>query len=104
MQLRKVIIAPDSFKGTLTSGEVADAIAAEVGAAFPGCNIIKMPIADGGEGSVDTILAAIGGDVHEAIVLSPDDRQIAATFGTTGSGMAILEMAQSSGITLGSGS
>ena len=97
--MKKVIIAPDSFKGVLSSTEVADVIAEEVVASFPGCAIVKMPIADGGEGSVDTILAAIGGAKYEAFVLSPDDRQITASFGISADGTAILEMAQSSGIT-----
>ena len=95
----KVIIAPDSFKGALTSREVADIIGEEVRTAFPGCEVIKMPIADGGEGSIDTILSALGGEVFKAQVLSPDDRQITAGYGITGNGTAILEMAQSSGIT-----
>ena len=99
MKHDKIIIAPDSFKGTLTSVQVADIIAEEVSAAFPGCTITKIPIADGGEGSVDIILAATGGNRYETEVLSPDDRQIRAAFGITANGTAIIEMAQSSGIT-----
>ena len=99
MQLKKVIIAPDSFKGALTSIQVADIIAGEVSAAFPGCSIVKMPVADGGEGSVDTILSALGGEKHEAQVKSPDDRHIGAGYGVAANGTAIIEMAQSSGIT-----
>jgi len=99
MILSKVIIAPDSFKGVLTSKEVTDIIADEVSAVFPDCEIVKMPIADGGEGSVDTILSSIGGKTYEATVLSPDDRQIKAFYGIASNDAAILEMAQSSGIT-----
>jgi len=99
MGLNKVIVAPDSFKGTLTSGEVADVIADEVRRVFPDCEIVKMPIADGGEGSVDVILSAVGGEICTIGVLSPDDRQIDAYYGFTDSGTAIIEMAQSSGIT-----
>jgi len=122
----KILIAPDSFKGTLTAKEVTDIIADEVSKAFPACEIIKMPISDGGEGSTDAILSAIGGKIYEATVLSPDEREITARFGITtnsiagsgivarsavendvagsnvigsGCGTAILEMAQSSGIT-----
>ena len=103
MNLKKVIIAPDSFKGVLSSKEVADIIAGEVKKAYPDCEIVKMPIADGGEGSVDIILSAIGGEKYTAQVLSPDDRQIGASFGIAANGAAILEMAQSSGITRQSG-
>jgi len=99
MNLNKVIIAPDSFKGVLSSKEVADIIAGEVEKAYPDCEIVKMPIADGGEGSVDAILSAIGGEKYTTQVLSPDDRQIDASFGIAANGVAIIEMAQSSGLT-----
>jgi len=99
MALKKVIIAPDSFKGALSAGEAADIIAGEIHKAFPDCEVIKMPIADGGEGSVDAVLSAIGGRILSADVLSPDKRQIEATYGIAGNGLAIIEMAQSSGIT-----
>ena len=97
--MKKVIIAPDSFKGVLSAGRVADIIADEVYAVFPDCEIIKMPIADGGEGSVETIISAVGGDIFETQVLSPDDREITAFYGITSGGTAVLEMAQSSGLT-----
>ena len=96
---KKIIITPDSFKGTLTSREAADIIAEEISFAFPECEIIKMPIADGGEGSVDVILSAVGGDIYTAEVLSPDDRMIDAYYGIADNGTVIMEMAQSSGIT-----
>ena len=99
MNLNKVIIAPDSFKGSLTSKQVADTIYEEVATYFPGCEIIKMPVADGGEGSVEIIIAAIGGNIYKTRVISPDDRQIIASFGIAASGTAVIEMAQSSGIT-----
>jgi len=99
MQLRKIIIAPDSFKGSLTSRQVADIIASEIASALPGCEIVSMPIADGGEGSVETILSALGGEMHTAKVRSPDDREISAGYGIAQDGTAIIEMAQSSGIT-----
>jgi len=99
MTLNKVIIAPDSFKGTLGAKQAADVIAAEVAEAFPDCKIVKMPIADGGEGSVDTIMTTIGGESFETQVLSPDDRMIGAYYAIASNGTAIIEMAQSSGIT-----
>ena len=98
MKPRKIIIAPDSFKGILSAQQVADVIADEVASAFPECDIVKIPIADGGDGSVDTIITTLGGQIHYANVISPDDRLIASYFGITTDGLAILEMAQSSGI------
>ncbi|MDR2571532.1 MAG: glycerate kinase [Oscillospiraceae bacterium] len=99
MKFNKVIIAPDSFKGVLTAREVNEIIAGEISEAFPDCEIVSMPIADGGEGSIEAILSAIGGEIFEETVLSPDDRQISASYGISNSGVGIVEMAQSSGIT-----
>jgi len=99
MGLNKVIIIPDSFKGTQTAREATDIIASVVCAAFPVCKIVKMPIADGGEGSVDAVLSAIGGNIYEAQVQSPDNRQITAIYGISNNNTAVMEMAQSSGIT-----
>jgi len=78
---------------------VTDIIADEIGFAFPACEIVKMPIADGGEGSVDVILSAVGGNTRTVKVLSPDDRQIDAYYGIADNGTVVMEMAQSSGIT-----
>ena len=97
--LNKIIIAPDSFKGSLSAKQVADIIADEVLKRFPNCEIIKMPIADGGEGTVDTVISAVGGKMYEAKVVSPDERIISAEFGVTPTDLAVLEMAQSSGLT-----
>jgi len=99
MNLNKVVIAPDSFKGSLSAAEVTEVIASAVKEAFPGCDIIRMPIADGGEGSVDAVLSAVGGYVVKTEVLSPDNRKINARFGITDNNAAVIEMAQSSGIT-----
>ena len=97
--MKKVIIAPDSFKGALTAGEATDIIATTVREFFSDCKIVKMPIADGGEGSVDAVLSAIGGEVVKVEVQSPDNRIITATYGISDNGTAVIEMAQSSGIT-----
>lgn len=99
MELKKVIIAPDSFKGALTARQAADIIGREVSRVFPACTVVKMPIADGGEGSLETILAAIWGTVYEEKVRAPDDKEISACYGITAAGTAILEVAQSSGLT-----
>jgi len=99
MSPKKVIVVPDSFKGVLTAGEAAEVITAAVFEAFPGCEVIKMPIADGGEGSVDAVLSAVGGETFSVKVQSPDNKEIDAKYGITNDGTAVLEMAQSSGIT-----
>ena len=99
MKLRKIIIAPDSFKGTLSAKTVADIVADEAVKALPGCTIVKIPIADGGEGSLETIMSCARGRIFQAQVLSPDDRVITASYGIMDDSTAILEMAQSSGLT-----
>lgn len=99
MKIRKLIIAPDSFKGTLSSQEVAGIIAKQAALAFPDCELALIPIADGGEGSVDTIYSARGGKRISAKVLSPDERIIYASYLLFEDSRAALELAQSSGYT-----
>ena len=99
MRLNKVIVAPDSFKGALAAQRVADIIAEEIGAAFPGCQVVKMPVADGGEGSIDTLIGVMGGEIFREQVTSPDGGEIEACYGVTANGTAVIEMAQSSGLT-----
>ena len=99
----KVIVAPDSFKGSLTAVQVADIIAEAVLELHPHCEVVKLPLADGGEGSIDAILSALNaGSIYSAQALSPDEQLIDAQFGiinTDKDKSAVLEVAQSSGIT-----
>lgn len=67
--MRKIITAPDSFKGTLSSVQVCQFIQAAAQEAFPACEVLSVPIADGGEGSVDCMLAA---GRREAVLLYGD--------------------------------
>jgi len=97
--VQKVIVIPDSFKGSLDSRQVANIIAEEIVAGNPACTVVRMPIADGGEGSAEAIISAVGGRIEEAQVLSPDDRLITAKYGITVQGQAVLEVAESSGVT-----
>ena len=97
--VNKVLIAPDSFKGTLSAQQIADIIGDELAERFPDTTIEKLPIADGGEGSVETIIAAVGGHLETATVRGPNGRQIKAHYGVTTDGHAVLEAAQSTGIT-----
>lgn len=54
--MKKIIVAPDSFKGSLTSAEVADAVERGIKDVFPQCNVVKAGVADGGEGTVEAIV------------------------------------------------
>jgi len=97
--MKKVLIAPDSFKGTLSTTQAADIIAAAVTERYPDCIIEKLPMADGGEGSVEAVIAAVDGRPEYVQVQSPDDKSITAHFGVTTDNTAVLEVAQSTGIT-----
>lgn len=96
----KIVIAPDSFKECLSAQAVADAIAAGIHDALPGAVCVKLPLADGGEGTVDTLLAALGGQRLARTVCGPLGAPLRAHFGLTGSATAIVEMAAASGLAL----
>ncbi|MFP4660630.1 MAG: glycerate kinase [Halanaerobiales bacterium] len=97
----KVLIAPDSFKGSLSAVEVADYIERGLLKVCKDVKVIKLPMADGGEGTVDTILAALSGKFIEAEVTGPLGNQVIAGFGLIDKGRtAIIEMAAASGYTL----
>jgi glycerate kinase len=95
----KFLVAPDSFKGTFDAGAVAEAIAEGVEVAGEVAD--RCPIADGGEGTMDVMLAALSGERRKAAVHDPLRRPIEASFGLLGDGeTAIVEAAQASGLPL----
>jgi glycerate 2-kinase len=97
--MASVIVAPDSFKGTFSAVEVADAIGRGLTAA--GVEVDLCPVADGGEGTMETLLASIGGDRVEVDVLDPLGRPMRAPFALVDGGKrALVEMAQASGLAL----
>jgi len=97
----KIAIAPDSFKGTLTALEAADCIERGLMKALDGCEIIKIPMADGGEGTVQALVDATGGEIISSEVVDPLGRKIEAVFGMMGDGeTAVIEMAAASGLPL----
>ncbi len=59
--MKKIVLVPDSFKGTLSSSRAAEAMAKATRRAFPGAEIVAIPVADGGEGTVEAFLEARGG-------------------------------------------
>ena len=96
----KIILAPDSFKGSLTSVEAAEAMARGIVRASPVAEIIRIPMADGGEGTVSTILSFVKGREVSVPVFGPTTKWTDAVYGILDDGSAILEMAQASGIQL----
>lgn len=99
--MKKIIIAPDSFKGSLSSIEVADAIEKGIHNILPNCTIVKIPIADGGEGTMNTLVSAMKGKKIKVNVHDPLMRCIEVEYGLVNNDKtAVIEMASASGITL----
>ncbi|WP_129543746.1 glycerate kinase [Serratia sp. 1D1416] len=99
--LKKVVIAPDSFKESLSALEVADAIERGFSQIFPQVQYVKLPMADGGEGTVESMVAATGGEIIELEVTGPLGRPVRAFYGLLGDGeTAVIEMAAASGLHL----
>lgn len=97
----KIVLAPDSFKGTLSAQDACAVLARGVRAVLSEAQISEVPLADGGEGTVQTILAASGGEARQATVAGPLGDPVTATFGLIDDGhCAVIEMAAASGITL----
>lgn len=97
----KILLCPDSFKGSLSAAEAAEAMARGAARACPATKLIKMPLADGGEGTVDALVNATGGEFVEVNVRDPLMRWVSATFGILcDSSTAVIEMAAASGLQL----
>jgi glycerate 2-kinase len=92
------LVAPDSFKGTFSAREVAAAIAA--GLREAGREAVELPVADGGEGTMDVLLTALGGELRTVTVSDPLGRPVEAGFALLPDGSAVVEMAQASGLSL----
>ncbi|AYO36601.1 MULTISPECIES: glycerate kinase [Serratia] len=99
--LKKVVIAPDSFKESLSALEVAEAIERGFRQIFPQVQYVKLPMADGGEGTVDSMVAATGGEIVTVAVTGPLGQPVQAFYGLLGEGeTAVIEMAAASGLHL----
>ena len=97
----KIVIAPDSFKGSLSAEEAADAIETGFRAVYPDAEYIKVPMADGGEGTVKSLVDATSGTIITQTVEGPMGDMVAGIFGILGDRQtAIIEMAAASGIHL----
>ena len=96
----KIILAPDSFKGNLTSLEVAIAFEKGIKRVLPRANCIKIPMADGGEGTVQSLIDGIGGEIIRKRVIGPIGQKVFARYGLLSNGTAVIEMAEASGLPL----
>lgn len=95
----KIVIASDSFKGSMSSLDVATAASAGVIEVYPDSEIVSVNVADGGEGTVEAIVDALGGEIVKVQVSDPLGRKIETSYGIAGE-TAILEMAAASGLPL----
>ncbi len=99
--MQKVVIAIDSFKGSLTTFQAGKAVAEAVKDVYPDAQSIVSPVADGGEGTVDAIISATNGEMVKVTVSNPLGKKIEATYGLIpDTKTAVMEMSQAAGITL----
>jgi glycerate kinase len=97
----KIVIAPDSYKGSLSSMEAAAAMEKGIKRFMPDADTVKVPIADGGEGTLDCMVAASGGEKVSVTVTGPMGEPVEAEYGLLDGGkIAVIEMAEASGLTL----
>lgn len=97
---KRVIIAPDSFKGSLSAVEVGEALGEGIHSVLPNCSVEVVAIADGGEGSAEIITHAMGGKRESAEVHDPLGRTITAHYGILPNGVAVIDVASAAGLTL----
>lgn len=99
--MKKILLIPDSFKGTMSSGEICNIMENSIRKTFPSAEIISIPVADGGEGSVDAFLSAVGGEKKFVTVKGPYFEDMEAFYGVIHDGnTAIIEMAACAGLPL----
>ena len=99
--MKKIVIAPDSFKGNLTSLEVAVCIEKGIRRVLPNAVCVKIPMADGGEGTVQSLIDAAGGKLVRKRVTGPAGKNVIACYGwLPGKKTAVIEMAEASGLPL----
>lgn len=97
--MRKILLIPDSFKGTMSSLEICRIMEDVLRDYFPRAEICSIPVADGGEGTVDAFLAAMGGEKISLTVTGPLGRPVEAFYGRIGD-TAVVEMAAAAGLPL----
>ena len=97
----KFVLIPDSFKGTLSSAQICGILDEKVKKYFPGSETISIPVADGGEGSVDAFITAVGGNKKTITVKNPYFEDMESYFGLIDNGeTAVIEMASCAGLPL----
>lgn len=96
----KIVVAIDSFKGSLSSFEVGTAVKKGILKVYNDASVVVLPIADGGEGTVDALTKSLNGKLKTATVTNPLGDKISATYGIINENTAVIEMSSAGGITL----
>lgn len=97
----KIVIAPDAFKGSSSAFQIASTMEAGIRTVHPHAEIVQLPMADGGEGTMEILVQATGGSFIEVPVHDPLSRSIHARYGVLGDGQtAVIELAEASGLAL----
>ena len=98
--MERYVLEPDSFKGTLGSGEICAILREEILRAKPDAEVVSIPVADGGEGSVDAFLTAVGGQRVQVPCHGPHMEEMTGFYGLLPDGTAVVEMAAAAGLPL----
>ena len=96
--MKKAVLIPDSFKGTMSSSEIIDIMKERILFYHPECSVVTIPVADGGEGSVDAFLTALGGEKISVRTKGPWNETVDSFYGLLPDGTAVIEMAASAGL------
>ncbi len=97
----KIVLAPDKFKGCMRSPQICEILKRAFKEVFPKAEVVSIPMADGGEGTVEAIVSATGGEMRQVNVAGPLGKPVEAKFGLYNSGRsAVMEMASASGLEL----
>ena len=96
--MKKVVLIPDSFKGTMSSSQIIETMKERILHYHPDCQVVSVPVADGGEGSVDSFLTALGGEKIRIKTRGSWGEEIDSFYGMLPDGTAVIEMAASAGL------
>ena len=98
--MKKILLIPDSFKGTMSSMEICSIMEESIHHHYPEAEVVSIPVADGGEGSVDAFLEALGGEKVSVKAQDPYGREINSFYGILPDDTAVIEMAAAAGLPL----
>ena len=97
----KIVIAPQAFKGSISALDAAEAMRKGILAVFPDADAVLVPVADGGDGTLETLVEGSDGEIRDAQVTGPLGERRPAQWGAMGDGVtAVIEMARTSGLAL----